>query len=208
MDGGDYVFLNRNNEALGIERCEIGNFVQKLGSGELEEQMIKCAEYYSTVILLIEGVYDEVGKLLAVHKKSDRGYIRTRIFPHTRYDTIEAALSSISEMGIEIVHSPNFECSIVLIRAIYMQRTKPEEERTLFRKIRPIRIPAKMSTNPAVPKLMGLCPRLPERTAIKLINQFGSIWNVLHVDDTELLQIEGFGKGLLDKLKKEVGKDG
>jgi DNA excision repair protein ERCC-4 len=208
LSAGDYAFLDRNDEPLGIERSEIGNLIQKLVSGELEDQLSRCQDSYSTIILLPEGVYDKVDSLLATHKPSNRGYFRVRVYPHTRYDYIKALEVRLSELGIEVIHSPNFDCSMTVIRTIYQQRTKPEEAHNLFKKIRPVRIPVKLSSNPAVPKLMTLCPRLPERVSIRLINKFGSIWNILHVDDSELLGVEGFGKGLLTKLKKEVGKDG
>ena len=207
LEAADYAFLNCNGEPVGIERCEIGNLLQKLRSGELESQMAKCDSAYSTVILLIEGVYDKVNGFLAVHAQSERGYFRKHIYPHTRYDFTIASLVRLSEMGIEIIPSPNFACSMTVVRTIYQQRTKAEEDHSLFKRIRPVNIPVKLSSNPAVPKLMALCPRLGEKVAIRLINKFDSIWDILHVDDNELLEIEGFGKGLLDKLKKGVGKD-
>ena len=203
----DYAFLSSDSSPVGIERCEVGNFVQKLRSGELEAQMAKCNDAYSSIILLIEGVYDEVSGFLAIHKASNRGYFRAYIYPHTRYDYTVASLIRLSQMGIEIIHSPNFECSMVVIRTIYNQRTKAEEEHSLFKRIKAINIPVKLSANPAVPMLMTLCPRLGEKVAIRLVNKFSSIWNILHVGDNELLEVEGFGKGLLDKLKRGVGKD-
>jgi len=54
---------------------------------------------------------------------------------------------------------------------------------------------------------MTLANRMPEKVAIRLVNKYDTIWNILHTDDSELLQVEGFGKGLLDKLKKGVGKE-
>lgn len=207
LEAADYAFLDVHGEPLGIERCEIGNLLQKLRSGELEAQMIKCDEAYNTIIILVEGVYDAVQGFLAVHGESNRGYFRKHIYPHTTYDFAIASLIRLSDMGIEIIHSPNFACSMVVVRTIYNQRTKPEEEHHLFKRIRPIRIPVKLSSNPAVPKLMALCPRLPEKTAIRLINQFDSIWNILSTPDDALLGVEGMGRGLLDKLKKGVGKE-
>lgn len=206
LDAGDYAFLDFYNEPTGIERCEISNLVQKLRSGELEDQMVKCDKAYSHIILLAEGVYDQVQGFLAVHGESTRGYFRKHIYPHTRYDYAVASLIRLSEMGIEVIYSPNFACSMVVIRTIYQQRTKPEEEHSLFKRIRTIKIPVKLSSNPAVPRLMALCPRLPEKVAIRLINQFDTIWNILSTPDGELLGVEGMGKGLLDKLKKGVGK--
>ena len=207
LDGGDFAFLNYKDEPVGIERCEVGNLVQKLRSGELESQMVKCQANYSSIILLTEGVYDSVQGFLSIHKEGQRGYFRSHIYPHTRYDYTMASLIRLSDMGIEIIHSPNFGCSMVVVRTIYNQRTKPEEEHSLFKKIRPIKIPVKLSSNPTVPKLMTLANRMPEKVAIRLVNKYGSIWNILNTEDSELLQVEGFGKGLLNKLKRGVGKD-
>lgn len=206
LDAADFAFLDYNNEPTGIERSEIGNLLQKLRSGELESQMLKCADNYSSVILLVEGVYDQVSGFLAVHKESSRGYFRTHIYPHTRYDYTMSLLVRLSEMGIEILSSPNFACSMLLIKAIYEQRTKPEEEHHLFKKIRQVRLPVKLSSNPAVPKLLALCNRLGEKVAIRLINRYNNIWGIIHAPDEELLGIEGMGRGLLQNLKKGLGK--
>lgn len=207
LEAADYAFLDCNSEPLGIERCEIGNLVQKLRSGELESQMYKCQANYTSIILLVEGVYDSLENLLAIYKSGNRGYFRVHVFPNTYYDYVIATLIRLSEMGIEIIQSPSFKCSLDTIRVIYNQRTKKEEEHTLFKRTRAIKIPVKLTANPAVPKLMALCPRLPERVAIQLIYKYDSIWNILHADDKELLEIDGFGKGLITKLKKGVGKE-
>jgi len=216
MDAGDYSFLDRDNNPLGIERCEIGNLLQKLWSGELESQLVKCSEAYSSVILLTEGVYDSftgevksqlVKDSLALHKKSGKGYFRVKVFPKAKYTFIGGALSDISEMGIELIHSPNFSCTMDLIKVLYNQRRRPEEQKTLFRRLRTPKMPVKMSKNPAVPKLLALVNRMPEKVAIQLIYKYGSIWNILHADDKELLEIDGLGKILLLKLKEGVGKE-
>lgn len=206
LDAADYSFLNSRDEPVGIERSEIGNLLQKLRSGELESQMGKCSEAYSSIILLVEGVYDEVQGFLAIHRQSERGYFRNHIYPHTKYDYTMASIIRLSEMGIEVIPSPNFECSMSVIRVIYQQRTKPEEEHQLFRRIRPINIPVKLSSNPTVPKVLALGRRMPEKVAIRLVNKYGSIWNIIHTSDEELLQVEGIGRGLIQRLKQSIGK--
>lgn len=205
LEAGDYAFLDYDSNAVAIERCMTSNLVEKLNSGELESQIVKCAEIYSRVILLTEGVYDEVDSLLALYGKGGNNYFRNFVFPKTLYIRVVASLDGISEMGIELMHTANLECTIKAIQTVYERRTKPREHRTLFRKIRPIKIPVKLSANPAVPMLMSLCPRLPEKTAVALIYKYDTIWNVLNADEGELLQIDGFGRGLLSKLKRNVG---
>ncbi len=207
LDSADYAFTDRAGSAIGIERSEINNLVQKLHSGELEEQLSRCVANYSTVILLIEGVYDSVGGYLATYKASSNGYFRVRTSPHLRYEAVQAVLTRFQELGIEVLHTANFDCSMDTIRTIYMQRNKAEEAHTLFRKIRATHIPTRISSNPAVPRLMALCPRLGEKVAVAMIYKYGSIWTILHSPDKELLALEGFGKGMLKNLKESLGRE-
>lgn len=207
LEAADYAFNDRNSEPTGIERCEIGNLTQKIRSGELEFQLYRCQENYAHVILLTEGIYDEVGGLLAVYKGGSRGYFRAHVYPTTGYDYVEATKIRLSEFGVELINTPNFKCSMMVIKTIYNQRTKPEEEHTLFKRTRALKLPVKLTSNPSVPRLMGLCPRMGEKVAIRLINKYGTIWAILHIDDKELLEVEGMGKGLVSKLREVIGKE-
>ena len=207
LDSSDYAFLDRHNEPIGIERCEVGNLIQKIRSGELEEQLDRCQDSFSTVILLTEGVYDQYGGLVSIHKAGGRGYFRTMIYPQTRYDWVQAVKVRLSELGVELIDSPNFQCTMTIIKAIYTQHTKADTERTLFKKTRAVVMPTKLTSDPAVGRLMGLGKRFPEKVAIRLIHKYGSIWGVIHADDSELLQVEGMGRGLLTKLKEGIGKE-
>jgi ERCC4-type nuclease len=206
LRAADLAFLDRDMGTVGVERSEIGNFVQKLRDGELESQMYKCQEEYNSIILLLEGVYDNVGGLLAIHKPGNRGYFRNKVYSNTFYHHIMAAEIRLSEMGIEVIHSPNYDCTVDIIRTLYHQRTKPEEQHSLFKRTRAINLPVKLTANPAVPRLMALVPRLSEKVAIRLMNEYGTIWDILHKEDKELLRIEGMGKGLIQKIKEGVGK--
>ena len=208
MDEADYAFLDRDGCPVGIERCEIGNLVQKLRSGELEDQLYRCQESFASVILLKEGVYSPHAGLLAVHKPGDRGFFRNYVYPHTSYESIKAAEIRLSEMGIEVVDTASFPCSMITIGVIYSQRTKEEEKHSMFKRVRVVKLPVKRTANPVVPRLMALVPRLSETTAIGLVYKFGSIWSIIHAEDREILEVEGMGKGLLRKLKENIGKEG
>ena len=207
METSDYAFLDRDGRPVGIERCEIGNLVEKLRSGELEQQLYRCQESFSSVILLKEGVYDYLGGLLAIHKKGDKGYFRQFVYPRTGYEAIKAMEIRLSEMGVEVVDTANFDCSMVVVRVIYNQRTKAEAKHTMFKKVRAMNLPTKLTANPSVARLMALIPRVPETTAIQLIYKFDSIWGVIHATDKELMEVEGMGKGLVRKLRETIGKE-
>ena len=200
LDAGDYCFIDNAGEPTGIERSEISNFVMKLRSGELESQLLKCKK------LLTEGVYDKYDELLSIYKGGNRGYFRNYIYPRTPYDVAKAAEISLSGMGIEVISSPNFGCSMDIVRLIYTNRTRKEGEHTLFKRVRKVEIPVKMSANPAVPRLMALVPHISEKAAIGLVYKFDSIWNIVHADDKELLEVDGVGKGLVKNMRESLGK--
>lgn len=205
MEGGDYCFLDSSHQLVGIERAEVSNLVQKVRSGELEEQMSKCAELYSHTILLTEGVYDSIDGLLALYGKGTNGYFRKHVFARTQYNFVSGVLTRLSDMGVELLNTPNFNCSMETIRVVVQSRTRSTEQHSLFTRTK-FRMPTKLTKNPAVPMLMGLCPRLNEKVAIRLIHKYDTVWAVLHAEDSELLTVEGFGKGMLEKLKRGVGK--
>jgi len=208
LDAGDYCFANSGGTLTGIEQSQVSNLLQKLRDGELESQLRKCQKVYASIILLVDGVADNFNDLVALYKKSETrgGYFRKFVYPSTTYEYLMASIIRLSEMGIEIIFSPNFDCSMDIVRYIYKQRTKPEEEHTLFKRIRKVNIPTKLTANPNVPKLMALVPRISEKTAIRLIHKFDNIWGVIHAEDAELLDTEGVGRGLIDNLKRSIGK--
>jgi ERCC4-type nuclease len=206
LNAGDYVFFAANNTVC-IERCHVMNLVQKLMSGELESQLIRCAEQYGQVILLTEGVYDHVDKYLAVSKmtRSGEGYYRNHVYPSTRYKELANLHARLIQLGCGLINTANFECTLLTLESIYEEWTKSESAHSLFIKTHPFIIPSKLSSNPAVPRLMALVPRLSEKVAIRLINKYGTIWNLVRADTSDVLMVEGFGPVSLKKLKENIG---
>ena len=209
LDAADYVFVAWGSKLTGIERAEVSNLVQKMKSGELEEQLTRCAEQFSSVILLVEGIDHTIGDNLATYKgtKDHKAFYRNYVFPHTTLVELKALESRLSQLGFEVLHATDFTCSMATIAAIYHNRTKPPEAHKLFMGIRKPTIPVKMSNNPSVPKLLALCDRMPEKVAIRLIYEYKTVWGVLNTPDKELLGVEGMGRGLLARLRKGVGMD-
>jgi len=206
LEAADFCFLDRGNNPIGIERSEIGNLVQKFMDGELESQLYKCQDAYSHIILLKEGVYDKVGEQLAIYKKGGKGYFPTHIYPRLSYSHIKAMEAKLGELGLEIIDTANFECSLTMIETLYNQRRKPEEASTLFKRTRSLIMPTKLTNNPAVARLIALIPRLGEKVAIRLINTYGSIWNIALTTDKDLAKVEGVSKTTILKLREGLGQ--
>lgn len=54
LECGDYWFFDNNYKKVGIERKEVGDFIQSVGD-RLTNQLERCLDHYDTVILLLEG---------------------------------------------------------------------------------------------------------------------------------------------------------
>lgn len=202
LEAADFAFLNHATEPVGIERCHVTNFLQKLRDGEMESQLRRCQQDYSQVILLLEGIYDEVSGLLALYNVTKSGHFRYKVFANTQWAYIQGCKVRLSSMGIEIIEAHSFEASMDTVRMIYNQRTKPNTEQQMFRHTRRMALPTKLTNNPSVGRLMGLIPRLPEKTAILIMQKFGSLWNVLLASDQELMGVNGVSKTTVKKLRE------
>lgn len=153
-------------------------------------------------------MYDGEKELLTTYKKAARKaiYYQNHTYDRSRYDYVVAAEIRLSELGLEVIHSPNFKATMTVISTIFNQRTKPEEEHTLFKRTRALKMPVKLTKNPLVPKLMAVgAPGFPEKVAIRLTQKFGGLYGIMLANDEDILAVEGMGKGLLYKLKKGMG---
>jgi ERCC4-type nuclease len=215
LDEADYAWLDCFTNPIGVERCEVSNYIAKLRSGELEDQLRRCATSYAKVYLLIENILDpDDDGFLRRFKRTRKGYLyipdnpnpRAKRIPKQRFSYVMSSLISLDDMDVCVLQTPSFDASMRLIDVLYSNLTTAEGARTLFRRVKPPHIPTKLTNNPAVPKLMALVPRIPEQVAIRLIHQYDNIWNVLHTDDRELLAVEGMGKTLVQRLKEGIGK--
>ena len=210
LEAGDYAYNDYDTNPVRIERCEISNLMQKLNSGELESQLRVAEDLYNKFYLLVEGVWDEEDNAVQPYKHLTmnlrghrvKAYIATKRHGFFQYDRLEAFLIRIEEMGVRLLSSPNFPCSMRIIKLMETKQAEPPEGHKLFTSSRAVKIPTKFTKNPAVPRLMALCPRLPEKVALQLINDYGNIFGVLMTNPTD---VEGFGKILQERLRENVG---
>lgn len=212
----DYMFLTVSSEVCGVERSEVGNLIQKIVSGELERQVRLASEVCNLFYLLPEGVWDEeAGKVISyrkklvylpAHNRREYAYILSHRYDSYQYDSLASLLIRLEQMGVRLLPaSPNFMCSIRIIRLLETKLTEPPEARTLFRKVQSVLLPTKLTKNPAVPRLIALCPRLSEKTAVMLINKYETILNIVNAPESDVLRVDGMGATLLRRLKDNIG---
>ena len=171
---GDYIVAP---ETI-VERKTISDLVSSVFDGRLFDQCSRLKEHYRFPILLIEGDIDEIEKLIEN--------------PFVFY----GAISSIAiDFKIPVIPTPNaFHTSKLLIS---MCSRKDPTSGPYIKKIR-------KSNNLQKQQLTMLCslPGVGEKTAIRMLEKFGTPLKVLSSSITELSKVSGLGEARAKNIKK------
>ena len=171
---GDYIVAPETV----VERKTISDLVSSVFDGRLFDQCSRLKEHYQFPILLIEGDIDEIEKLIEN--------------PFVFY----GAISSIAiDFKIPVIPTPNaFHTSKLLIS---MCSRKDPTSGPFIKKIR-------KSNNLQKQQLTMLCslPGVGEKTAIRMLEKFGTPLKVLSSSITELSKVSGLGEARAKNIKK------
>ena len=161
-----------------VERKTISDLVSSIFDGRLFDQCNRLKEHYQFPILLIEGDIDEIEELTE----------NPLIF--------YGAISSIAiDFKIPVIHTPNaFHTSKLLIS---MCSRKDASKGPFIKKIR-------KSSDIQKQQLSMLCslPGVGEKTAIRMLEKFGTPLMVLSSSITELSKVGGLGEARAKNIKK------
>ena len=161
-----------------VERKTISDLISSIFDGRLFDQCNRLKEHYQFPILLIEGDIDEIEELTE----------NPLIF--------YGAISSIAiDFKIPVIHTPNaFHTSKLLIS---MCSRKDASKGPFIKKIR-------KSSDIQKQQLSMLCslPGVGEKTAIRVLEKFGTPLMVLSSSITELSKVGGLGEARAKNIKK------
>ena len=152
--------------------------VSSVFDGRLFDQCSRLKEHYQFPILLIEGDIDEIEKLIEN--------------PFVFY----GAISSIAiDFKIPVIPTPNASHTSKLL--ISMCSRKDPTSGPFIKKIR-------KSNNLQKQQLTMLCslPGVGEKTAIRMLEKFGTPLKVLSSSITELSKVSGLGEARAKNIKK------
>jgi DNA excision repair protein ERCC-4 len=161
-----------------VERKTISDLVSSIFDGRLFDQCNRLKEHYQFPILLIEGDIDEIEELTE----------NPLIF--------YGAISSIAiDFKIPVIHTPNASHTSKLL--ISMCSRKDASKGPFIKKIRKSRDIQKQ-------QLSVLCslPGVGEKTAIRMLEKFGTPLMVLSSSITELSKVGGLGEARAKNIKK------
>ena len=171
---GDYIV---SHETV-VERKSISDFISSIFDGRLFDQCNRLKEHFQFPIILLEGNVDEIETITEN--------------PLVFY----VALSTIAvEFKIPIIPTPNASHTAKLLVALSSR--KDSIKGPLLKKIR-------KSNDIQKQQLSVLCslPGVGEKTAIRLLEKFGSPLKVLSASTKDLSKISGLGESRAKKIKK------
>ena len=175
---GDYIVAHETV----VERKTISDLVSSIFDGRLFDQCNRLKEHYQFPILLIEGNIDEIEELTE----------NSLVF--------YGAISSIAiDFKIPVIHTPNASHTSKLL--VSMCSRKDASKGPFIKKIR-------KSNDIQKQQLSMLCslPGVGEKTAIRMLEKFGTPLRVLSSSTTELSKVSGLGESRAKNIKKILEK--
>jgi len=175
---GDYIVAPETV----VERKTISDLVSSIFDGRLFDQCNRLKEHYKFPILLIEGNIDEIEELTE----------NSLVF--------YGAISSVAiDFKIPVIHTPNASHTAKLL--ISMCSRKDASKGPFIKKIR-------KSNDIQKQQLSMLCslPGVGEKTAIRMLEKFGTPLRVLSSSTTELSKVSGLGEARAKNIKKMLEK--
>lgn len=210
MDVGDYMMFDRD-ENLTLVTRKAGDLLQSTFSGHFSEELEGCLEMVhsygenSKVFFLCEGPWANYGYGLA-HFKRRGGDWFAQVASHSCERTLWPNMQiSLQTAGLYVVYTTGLVETAEALVAIE-QRGMEGWPTKLARSIK--RPELRWTDDNRVAKLMALCPKLPEKVALLMLEEFGGIGNIVNMVNEwggdDLLKIPGFGKTLLMNLRRSL----
>ena len=171
---GDYIVAP---ETI-VERKSVHDLVSSIFDGRLFDQCSRLKEHFQNPIILMEGNVDEIEEITEN--------------PLVFY----GAISSIAiDFKIPVVPTPNASHTAKLL--VSMSSRKESSKGPFLKKIR-------KSNDIQRQQLSSLCslPGVGEKTAVRMLQKFGSPIRVFTATTAELAKVEGLGESRAKKIKK------
>ena len=171
---GDYIV---SHETV-VERKSIHDFISSIFDGRLFDQCNRLKEHFKFPIILLEGNVDEIESITEN--------------PLVFY----GALSTIAvDFKIPVIPTPNASHTAKLL--VSLSSRKESIKGPLLKKI-------KKSNDIQKQQLIVLCslPGIGEKTAIRMLEKFGTPLKALSSSTKDLAKIPGVGESRAKKIKK------
>lgn len=200
----DYFWTAEDGHTIQAERKQGGELLGNIDG--VEAQLKKQYDKAQENILIIEGFVIPTTNgctTLRVSKDSNVWY-RDREYKGQSYAGYQGWLYQLDKVGITHYNTANVHGTAMLLVALYKNSQKPEHK-TLQRYIKP-KIFIEVE-NRHIKTLMGIEGiQLGEKKATALIDRFTTTWGVMIQDVESLIEVEGIGRKLAERLHWAIGR--
>ncbi len=180
LDVGDYILSSR----IGVERKKVDDFLSSLIEGKLFLQMRKLRDAYSRPVLILEG----------------DGLLTKRNISHNAI--FGSLVSIIVDFGIPIIttKSPHETADLLYIMANREQRESNKEVAIRGDKW-------SMSIPEHQQYIIEGLPNVSAILAKRLLQNFGSVKDIVNASEEELCSIQGIGKNIAAEIVKILNSE-
>ncbi len=177
LDVGDYVL----SDSVVVERKTISDFLQSIIDGRLFEQITSMKSNYEKPLLLIEGDFQQIYTLRNIHKNS----------------IIGALTSAALNYGVPVLFTAYPRETVDFLHNI--------AKREQFGKDKDIRLRIgrkKMTPSEQQRFVVESLPFIGPKLARSLLNEFGSVKEIVNATPKELQKVEKMGEKKAKQIRK------
>ncbi len=172
LNVGDYIISNK----VGIERKTASDFIKSLVDGRLFDQASRLVNEYEKAVIIIEGSLKEAARFSNVRRSAILG----------------AYITLALDIGVITLNSRDEEETAEIIKRIAM-RTEKLGNVAIATK-RPMQKPSSSEVSEWQLYILQAFPHIGPKTAVRILEKFGSIHNFCTASLSELAKIEGLGE--------------
>lgn len=216
LPSGDFSLIGNGPDGalkIGVELKQVADLVSSIHSGRMAEQIIKMAQEYDRVYLIVEGPYraSRQNGMLEV----PRGRRYRPLFAGTRrpvfWVDVERFLTGVGEAGVRVIKTrTSWETVKTITQVLDTYWNKPyADHKSLAGLIRP-QVFALTQDSEALTRVRQVAACLPgigiERS--KAVAQaFGSVYEIAAAGLKEWGEIEGVGKQIAQRAYDAIRED-
>src|SRR3990167_10961304 len=199
----DYKWQDYADQPVHVERKTWSELVGSLD--HVENQLFKHLKTQpeARLVFLLEGVATPEPLGTALWKEAGRYFVKT----YSSQLPIQLTYAWLYQVGkyLEVVQTANLRGTAIMLGALY--KSDQKETHTTFNRY--LQEP-NFHPNPQVAMLMGLLKAadvsVGEVKAVALINQFGTVYNVVAAKPEQLTLVEGIGMKTAKALLRKLGR--
>lgn len=208
LDVGDYQWWGSDGFPVLVSR-KSSDLLPSIFSNHFQEELTSCINFTESaggghIWTIVEGPWSSGNGLVKHYKSAGANWFKKSSEHRTSPRILAGLYTSLHLSGIGVLYTSSIAETADALAVLWERSQQGWPTEFLSGR----RLPQlKRTSNTKVAKLMMLTPRLPEKVAIAMLKEFGSLTTIMelvHDDPARLTLTKGFGKTMLANLKESV----